>query len=898
MPQSRILALFSMIALLPSMAFAFCGNRIGESYGPTERYLPAEVPDGCTFLYRRAFDANVSQNHVQYSAIRPRDFVCFGDRVHIDKPILTNGGDVLIFARELNITAQIDTRIYSNLLLFNAMQAGGGSIRGPKDIHPLVKHKGFCDLAVEQIKLNQSYRSYYITSPVSGLPFGANYLTPRMPDGLVPASPTSSISLDALLPNDGTDAPTASSDGQVLSEILKSGDIKIYAGMIFGGQTLPEERSHVDEFMSVCGDALPGIQAPALLHTQGLMGGRGGPGASSICIPGPPIGGKFSVNCFSQERYWFHTGVRGADSNGGMAGSIQVYSPSVGSEGQLLPTTGTISFNSSPGPRVFNPLTDGPGDHLAFRTPRPGDFIPPNLEHAATGSVCDFFPPRSDSTRAKSRTYLGPDLYQSADAQNPGYLRNFDSALLMSFFEDVVQLDETIDIDLEFFHDGQAFDGSASRASPAYLLFQDKIAAKIFEIVRWHEKSIIRMTDSVLSSEDNAPFNCILPDYLNDLDLDNARRFATSEYLIEALSALEIFQVDHGASWRSMYEDENGSVRIDVLCLANYLYKSGGVGRDLREEWELVERLTRIQSNQLAQESTIEDMRAFLSEIENEIDRRSFSVKTDSLAEQIRTTEAEITEILATITENSKASSNERYLSNLVTVATSARQFAQTLYSVYATGGVAFPTLSKLGSQAQDLDRSLDQIRIDSNASIENPSLYSEVFRLRRLVSSINRDILYLKSQRGLHRNRILAEKMHRANRALALRMHSDARLSAIGATAKPAVKAVILDFLLPITKSESRLRHNLKEIEKILGPEPTLTPPNFRLGGFQDLQCVSEQTPGCVSVAPSANRRFVYHEIVDGKSKFKVPMYIIPASGKTLFVQSFGLGLRTLELD
>jgi hypothetical protein len=44
--------------------------------------------------------------------IRKRDVLIFGDRVVITQPLLTNGGNVIVYADELHLQAPIDTRIY------------------------------------------------------------------------------------------------------------------------------------------------------------------------------------------------------------------------------------------------------------------------------------------------------------------------------------------------------------------------------------------------------------------------------------------------------------------------------------------------------------------------------------------------------------------------------------------------------------------------------------------------------------------------------------------------------------------------------------------------------------------------------------------------------------------
>jgi hypothetical protein len=65
------------------------------------------------FPYReRIFTPTYSGRYSPQLDVKKTDIIISGDKVTIDQPLLTNGGDIVIYAASIVINAPIDTRIY------------------------------------------------------------------------------------------------------------------------------------------------------------------------------------------------------------------------------------------------------------------------------------------------------------------------------------------------------------------------------------------------------------------------------------------------------------------------------------------------------------------------------------------------------------------------------------------------------------------------------------------------------------------------------------------------------------------------------------------------------------------------------------------------------------------
>lgn len=874
------LALLSLIAK-GDPASALCDHKNAEIHKFSEFYLPNDAPAGCTFLYRKPIDANISEKHYQYSHIRKRDFVCFGHEIIIDKPIYSNGGNVLIFARDLNLSAPIDTRIYTNLAQFDALEDGGGHVQGPRDKHFLSKDWVMCDGPSEgQEALSSSFQRYYQEGPDNTILSNdkLNLLVPRMPDGLLPSNVSFSTSGEYIESRDGKDAPVVNQDGKQISQVLKSGNITVYAANL--SKDLHPGLEY-DSSVS-CRAHLAEPQYPFLMNANGLTGGRGGPGATARCIHGHPTGSKFSVNCYLHKRHWESTGFRGTDSLGGAPGEISIFEGAA-FRSTLNFTPNQTYYSAVEGGTAFR--TDG-GKALAFNTPRPAGYAPENIPHKATGSICDFFPPAADESKAKLRTILGQSIADTSLFEGPTQIQSFGHEEFAEFLLKVINLDNQRLSDYDFY-----LRYPELRSEPGYLLFQDAVSSKLLEIVRVSELGILDAMEGFFLSGDSVKSGDVLPFYLNDLDIRSISESVTSERLKRSLRLMRPHQLPPGTSIVDGVGRPGG---MNALVLRNYFYNVRGALFDMKSDWEIIERLKRIQEIGVGNSVDLRDIKQTVQSIQQQMDDEEFeSIKLDILSD-VSSMEMAISEIRAEIEANNELSSTENWMKNAAKVVESAAKFVGSVSSAYATG-VNPATAGAIGKSAIDLDDSFKKLENDAGAFLENFNLVDKIRVLRREISSLNRRLHVLTTDYETRLNRIANARISEVDDNLRLELALDARVKEMTAAVVGANRAVLLDYLMPATRDDERLRQNLQSIRDLLNSDPAMVNPTFNLGSLPDAVCVAADVPGCISVPGDDNetRLFLSVKTLDGASDVNLPMYIFPSLEQEIYIQSYGLAVE-----
>ena len=113
-----------LIVVLCAGTLASWGAEAGQL--PSKRFSSSEWPHSCHALGRDVsfFDPSKlgmvdSKKYDDLSAGLKRDIVCVGSDLIIDRPIYTNGGDIVIFAEHVDVRVKIDTRVYRPYKLEN-----------------------------------------------------------------------------------------------------------------------------------------------------------------------------------------------------------------------------------------------------------------------------------------------------------------------------------------------------------------------------------------------------------------------------------------------------------------------------------------------------------------------------------------------------------------------------------------------------------------------------------------------------------------------------------------------------------------------------------------------------------------------------------------------------------
>jgi hypothetical protein len=229
------------------------------------------------------------------------DVVCVGPSIEIKGNLRTNGGNVYIFADDVRISGQIDTRIYRryDLASFFLPQPKRRNSYAGK-YWPIYKSKNvYSSLTYSRLdefyqskELFASYRQQYECKDCVAIQGSEKQLLPRMPDGFTPPFGSDKRTEWAGLPpaSDGVDRLA-----------YRSGDIFIFAGRLEIG----------------------GASSHPKLIASGLPGGVGGLGEPHHCAGWPKQSGRYTFSCILAPGDRSLSAPGGA---GGDAGSITIVS--------------------------------------------------------------------------------------------------------------------------------------------------------------------------------------------------------------------------------------------------------------------------------------------------------------------------------------------------------------------------------------------------------------------------------------------------------------------------------------------------------------------------------------------------------------------------------------------
>lgn len=322
-----------------------------------------------------ASDTKLPPNYNAFADIQKSDIFCVGDFLDINKPIYSNGGDVVIFTNHLRLSAPIDTRLYLDFSFdrFNPFQ----SVPNFTNVLDLVRrqnHQAYED----------AYRAYYSECIDCRNDGQGHPLIPQLPSGLTPAYASGiGVPEEMLLANikPGIAAPSKESFDKRFS---RSGNLYIYAHELeIADNVLPPNLPVLDP--PSCSSSHSFV--PFILNTSGLRGGRGGAGTPSNCIginiqvadDGWSIPTGFDCGELAYEN---SGGLNASGSGGGDAGSIfiQLVGSTLTAEEKKRLESISSADGGSPGPsrKLYTPADRGPhrgsGNGICSFVPDPGSW--------------------------------------------------------------------------------------------------------------------------------------------------------------------------------------------------------------------------------------------------------------------------------------------------------------------------------------------------------------------------------------------------------------------------------------------------------------------------------------------------------------------------------------------
>lgn len=539
-----------------------------------------QAPQACHFLSHKSTPIVGSNADHYLGAAREivkADVLCMGEDVLLDSPVYSNGGDVIIWAARVRISAPIDTRVYINHSQLDYFQdrvnLPGGGFHESADAQ-LTRWTQLDDRYI------RSYRQYFNWCTDCRQLGGATWI-PRAPSGLVPAYRVG-VGNPQMYMKEGF----APFDDEIDFSALKSGNIYIMADTVEVADSLGSPSTSRDA--PQCGSKAPGTYVPYAINASGIRGGRGGAGTPSACTDYAQV----SVECRADQ--YLISGRSGPGGRGGDAGSVALIK--VGAPWSVAETDLLRSITSAAGGE--------PGEHKSFWSPTArGQF-------AATGAYCDF-----------ERNPAGEHQPSRPGADGETIFREMSSNDAVQFLGQLVQeKDARFDYDLS-----EIAARALSDQTLAQLSFEDYFVLRVANLLAVAEVKATKALSSVLLRK-HAIDGGFLPPHLKGLRsesieghslTDRGKVFirqlsdfsATSEekalyeYLIASGGLLNV------ANSRPLDRFQAEALRVDVTSQSQVLTQLQvqlvGIGRtlaeiDIREERrDRLEQLSRL-SNVIA----------------------------------------------------------------------------------------------------------------------------------------------------------------------------------------------------------------------------------------------------------------------------------------------------------
>jgi len=252
-------------------------------------------------------------------AVDKRDIIWIDSTIKITAPLRSNGGDIILFANEIDVEAPIDSRVF--------IQHDMGDIQFPHADIGDIDHFLYKSPQKAQPFLSL-YRDYYLHSP--DLPDQSTETAfPELPSGETRLSANG----QAIQVMQGTPPPDADVD---FSEI-RSGNIYIFAHKIIVPDQLKKGIPRSERFE--CSSSPTPYQVAPIV-SSGIRGGRGGLGSLPICFLDSTVqvsGSGIDLSGFYQQQWPYSChykrpelfrqegGLNAPGGRGGDAGDISIH---------------------------------------------------------------------------------------------------------------------------------------------------------------------------------------------------------------------------------------------------------------------------------------------------------------------------------------------------------------------------------------------------------------------------------------------------------------------------------------------------------------------------------------------------------------------------------------------
>lgn len=244
--------------------------------GVSHLFLLQGLPEGCHAEQRRVAALGDKATALQVAKLSATltkiDVVCVGDEVTIDRPIKTNGGDVLVYASKVVIAQPIDTRPYfpRPVQSFFVQRADVPNPEYDDAIDRMLQTSQYFGLRQLGGALFDYYQRCTDCIQYGGLPYAAELL-----GGMTPLEDGELRKFELGI------APSASDFDPVA---VKSGEILVLATSV----ELAEQQTAPTEHPSPL-DCKPAVaRSEYLLNVSGARGARGGFGNDLRSSPNPP----------------------------------------------------------------------------------------------------------------------------------------------------------------------------------------------------------------------------------------------------------------------------------------------------------------------------------------------------------------------------------------------------------------------------------------------------------------------------------------------------------------------------------------------------------------------------------------------------------------------------------
>lgn len=251
----------------------------------------------------KVFFGSPPTRYYERDIVKAEDVVIIGGVVSIDNPLYSNGGDVVIYAGKLIISAPIDTRVY--------IDHGGSPDADPYFGETTASCKDIKHWFGGAPSLIEAYRDFYLktdelwSDSSKGYALLVNTVFPEVPSGRTGcANPGGASAIDVV------------DDRNINWDGLKSGSITIFAHEIVWCSACPKNPSGWSgEKPEVPERTVNSSVEHSFLVTKGLRGSRG-----ALRLWGCAYGIALDPGCSNGPKI----SVRDAGSRGGDAGSVSI----------------------------------------------------------------------------------------------------------------------------------------------------------------------------------------------------------------------------------------------------------------------------------------------------------------------------------------------------------------------------------------------------------------------------------------------------------------------------------------------------------------------------------------------------------------------------------------------